>query len=123
MQAQQRLGIQPVSLPETVGNERDRVGAQQAQRPKEHGRSGYTIDVVVAVHRDAAARLERVDGRLYGLPHVAEQERVVQLVRARSQEPSCIVRVAQTPTRENLGGDCVDAEVPRQSRGGIVVRR
>src|SRR5438477_208227 len=74
------------------------VGAQLAEQQDGEGRGADPVGVVVAVHADAAARLDRGDDRLDRLAHVTERERIVPRQRP-FEEAARLLDVGEAPVR------------------------
>ena len=91
-----RRRLQPVAVPQALGDEVDDVGAEQLERAPQDHRRGDAVDVVVAVDRDPLLARERRHDALDRHAHVGEQHRIVQVLEARVQEAR---RAA--PDREN----------------------
>ena len=111
----QCLPANAVALVEAARQVPRDVGAELAQR--EHGERGGAdaVGVVVAVHADPGAGLDRGGDRLDRLPHVAEQERIVAGQRA-VEEPARAVDAAVSSPHEHGRRDVVDLE-----RGGELI--
>ena len=79
-------GPEIVAVLETVGHERLDAPAELAQRPRQQGRAADAVDVVIAVHEDPLAVIDRrrdaIDRRL----HVGQRPGVVQPLEPRPQE-------------------------------------
>ena len=109
----QRLAVQAVALLEPRRQMPGRIGTELPQQ--EHGERGRAdpVGVVVAVHADARARLDRGRDRRDGRAHVAEQERVVA-GKLSGEEAGRLGGLAVAAADEHRGGHLVDAELSRQ---------
>ena len=102
-----------VAVLEAVRQEGLDLGAQQAQHLDAERRRAHAVDVVVAVHDDAAAGGDRALDERAGVLHVAQRERVVQRTVAVQERPRD-AGLGQTAPDQHLRRDALDAELGRE---------
>jgi hypothetical protein len=113
----QRLGANAVALLEAAGQVPADLGAQRPQHQDGKRGRADAVGVVVAVHADPLAALDRGQDAVAGGAHVAEQQRVVTRA-LRLEEGAGGGGVAVAATQQHLSHGAADAQLPGQIQGG-----
>ena len=79
-EAIERRRLQSITIPQTLGDEMDDVGAKQFERASQNDRRCDAVHVVIAVDRDALAFGDRAEDAIHRDCHVRQRERIEQVV-------------------------------------------
>ncbi len=114
----ERVAGHAVALLEPARQMPHDVGIELAEdQDRECGRAD-PVDVVVAVHADAPAVLDRRPDPLHGGGHVAEEPGIVARQR-RVEKATRVVGIAVPAADEDRGGHVADAELTRERRDAV----
>ncbi len=95
---------QVVAVVDAVGRERDRIGAEVAERPDEDGGGAHPVHVVVTVNKDRFAGSNGGAQSIDRVRHSAHRRRWMQLIHPRAQVVPRVVD-GREPARYQEPGD------------------
>ena len=80
VQAFERGRLESVAITQTLGNEMRHLAAEQLERAPQNHRGRDAVDVVVAVHGNAFAGIDRAQQTFDGTIHVGQAHRIEQVI-------------------------------------------
>ena len=121
MQTIERLGLQPVAIFQSVGNEMHDHSAKQLERTTKDDGGRDPIAIVVAMDRDALFPLDRRENPIHRRRHVRELERIVQMIERRMQKPLRELRRINPANRQQARDGRADPQLAREHLSGVIV--
>src|SRR5215471_7725953 len=107
VKALDRRRLQPVPILQAFRYEMDNVGAEELERTPQDDRRGDTVDVVIAVDRDALAPSDRRHDPVGRERHVGQHCRVVEMAERWVQKSAGDLRILQPALTEQLRYDSI----------------
>ena len=123
VQAVDRGRLQPVPVPEPLGDEVADVAAEQLDRAAEDDGGGDAVHVVVAVDGHALPRGDRLLNPMQCLGESGQAHRIVEVIEGRPEKPAGGVRIGEAAGRQQAGDHRIQPEGRGEAIGRCRIRR